>query len=149
MLLYIDLPRCRQERMMSKRMKLKVSKTSEDSGVLPAVSTLGHIKKKLNDSISSMNIDMPDTPGTPSPLNETLSTLGTATTIESGIVTSPRSLDEITEHYENLERDRDHYFDRHGAKLKVERTQSDTLNHNNLDYDTELSPSIPYHDNIT
>ena len=126
---------CRQERMLAKRKKtLRVSKSNDDaaaSSIIPSGSPLSQLKKRVNDSISALDIDIPDSPVTPSPLTDPCSTLGgaTMTTVESGVGTSPPSMNclhEVTQDCKCLHVESSVSRE----KLKVARTESDILNHN-------------------
>lgn len=120
-----------------------MSKSTDDPTILPAVSPLDHIKKRVNDTISALELDIPGTPVTPSPLTDPCSTLGgaTITTVESGVVTSPQLLPNCScadidakghckcfiEHIQQ--------WTVASTKLKATRTHSDVLNQNDLVYD--------------
>lgn len=145
-------PFCRQERMLAKRKRtLRASKSTDDSIAEPAVpsgSPISQLKKRVNDSITALGIDIPDTPGTPSPLTDPCDTLGgaTITTVESGFVTSPRSLDCIHSASEHCQC----FYDDNiicREKLKATRTDSDILNQNYaVGISNELNLNTTYHD---
>lgn len=96
------------------------------------------MKQRVADSISAMHIDIPKTPITPSPSTE-LDLSDAITTVESGVVISPRSaycgssLEDIIETSKQFD------------KVKVERTYSDKLNQNSLDY-SDVTSNTEFHD---
>lgn len=136
---------------MGKRKKtLRVSRSIDDSvgvSAVPSGSPISQLKKRVNDSINALGVDIPDTPVTPSPLTDPSSPLGT-TTVESGVVTSPRS-------FGCLHCAPDHcrcfYSDQPVVreKLKATRTDSDILNQNYAPGHLENLNSDTYHDTDT
>lgn len=116
--------------MMAKRKKtlLRVSKSVdvEAVGVDSMSTTLTQIKKKLDDSLTSISPDGLDSPVTPSVSADSLS-VDCGTTVESGIVLSPISPPAHIQHT---------HLDSHTVpvhrKQKATRTQSDIANQNDL-----------------
>lgn len=125
----------RRERMMSKRKKtLKASKSTDDSitSPTPVSSTLSHIRRKIDDSISELSQDVAldhvtvtSSPSLEPDISIDCDPSATRETIESGICASPRSLceDEQNELFQTepcIEY----------TKPTVKRTESDILNQN-------------------
>lgn len=125
--------------MVAKRKKilLRHSKSSED-GSMDSSSALHHIKQKVDNSVHAMNLDIIDSPITPSPSGDRISLSAEATTThESGVITSPRSLEDFTEEIQwSTNRESTATL-----KQKAERTYSDIVNHN------DMSECTTYHNN--
>lgn len=139
-----NLVDCRREKLIAKRKKilLRHTKSSEES-VSENQSALHHIKRKVDDSVQAMNSDIIDSPITPSPSGDRISlSCGATTTHESGVITSPRSLEDLTEEGQIAQWPIDKLTSTLKGKQKVERTDSDIANHNDL-HEYSISTSIP------
>lgn len=114
---------------MAKRKKtLKLSKSTDDSlGVSPSVSPLRHIKRRVDDAVSTLCIDIPDIPDTAS--TATCTALSSDSdgnlTIESGVITTPMSLNDITQHFTSIVDGGGSITEPGHAKVILTRTISD------------------------
>ena len=135
---------------MAKRKKILLRHTkSSDESSLENQSALNHIKRKVDDSVQAMNSDIVESPITPSPSGDRISlSCGATTTHESGVITSPLSLEDVTEG-QIAQWPSDRLTSSLKEKQKVERTDSDIANHNDMTDYNSLSTSIPQSTNTT
>lgn len=131
--------------MMAKRKKnlLRVSKSVETADNMP--NTLIQLKKRLDESVTSVTsipVETPDSPITPSISTDGLS-IDCDTTVESGIAVSPVSpIRQLEPSYAICSE----AVPIHYKKQKAVRTQSDIANQNNLTCCLDESNDYYVHD---